>query len=59
MDMTQSNENPENREALNELLNFINSDQFLELSSAERQPHLQKLKQLICGLLDASPVAVL
>jgi hypothetical protein len=36
-----------NRIALNELMNFITTDKFIELPAPERQPYLQKLKELI------------
>lgn len=32
---------------LNELMDFITTDEFIELPAAERRQHLQKLKQLL------------
>jgi len=40
-----------NRAALNYLMDFITTDEFLELPAPERQQYLQKLKELIKAVM--------
>jgi hypothetical protein len=41
----------QNRQALNQLMDFITTNAFIELAAPERQQYLQRLKQLIKSAL--------